>query len=56
LTDKPKVTFRFVNPNPPGTAAGYILREFLEACHPKVENALRGEVDDKEGNKEAAPE
>ena len=36
-----RLTYRFHDPNPPGVAAEHILKVFLEADAPKVEQAIR---------------
>ena len=38
---KKKLNFRFHDPNPPGVAEEYILKELIEANKPKAERAIR---------------
>ena len=38
---KKKLNFRVHDPNPPGVASEYILKELIEANMPKAEQAIR---------------
>ena len=39
--NKPKLNYRFHDPNPPGVTADFLVRLFAEVNVPKVEAAMR---------------
>ena len=51
---KKKLNFRFHDPNPPGVAEEYILKELIEANKPKAEQAIR-EAREREAKRDEVP-